>query len=283
MTSRRGFIGAGLAALALPRQALAVRQRRYDPWLVYYRDTLPTRAFFDYRLCAFDADKHPPLAPLLDRDITLLGYLSLGEVESYRPDFAGVRDAGYMLMENPNWPGSYFVDIRDKRWTERIVKRLAARVWDQGFHGFFLDTLDNPPHLERTDPVRFKGMTQAANDLVQTLRAAFPKAQIMLNRAYELFEASADKVDFILAESLRARFDAGSKTYVYTPEDEYREHLRQLRGAKGRNPALHIMTLDYWEPADKPGIAKLYALQRANGFLPYVATPALDQVIAEPK
>ncbi len=280
------FLGlfAWLAGMLPPAaRAQAFNPKLFDPWVVYYRDDLPARAFFDYRLAVFDADKHPPLQPLFERDITLLGYISFGEVESYRPDFAEVKAAGYMLMENPYWPGSYFVDIRDPRWAERVVGKLAAKVWDAGFHGFFLDTLDNPAHLEREDPVRFKGMTAAAVRLVKMLRQRFPQAKIMLNRGFELHMDVAKDVDFILAESLRARFDADRNAYVLTPEDEYRQHVASLDAARKLNPQLGIMTLDYWEPSDAAMLRQIYAGQRARGYLPYVSIPALDRVVVEPK
>src|SRR3546814_17068918 len=78
--------------------------------------------------------------------------MSLGEMESWRPDFAAVKASGVLLDENPHWPGSYFVDIRNPAWQKRILDTLAPAVWAQGFHGFFLDTLDNPGHLERLRP-----------------------------------------------------------------------------------------------------------------------------------
>src|SRR3546814_14718850 len=72
--------------------------------------------------------------------------MSLGEMESWRPDFAAVKASGVLLDENPHWPGSYFVDIRNPAWQKRILDTLAPAVWTQGFHGFFLDTLDDPGH-----------------------------------------------------------------------------------------------------------------------------------------
>jgi len=289
MILRRRFLQSGLAiagSVALsesPAGAQSLRRSRHDPWVVYYRDALPASAFHRYRLAVFDADHHPPLTPLLDRDMLILGYLSLGELEHYRKDFTEAEASGYVLMENPNWPGSHFVDIRDARWTRRIVEQLAPQVWDTGFHGFFLDTLDNPPHLERLDPERYRGMTAAAAELTLALRRAFPTAMIMLNRAYEIHAAVAGSVNFILAESLRARFDAAKDSYVFTPEAEYLQQVGALQRLQARYPDLGIMSLDYWDPADAAGMRRIYALQRRNGFAPYVATPALDAVIPEPR
>ena len=49
-----------------------------------------------------------------------------------------------------------------------------------------------------------------------------------------------------------------------------------------RDPRLRLFSLDYWEPQDRDGIARLYAEQRANGFVPYVATPDLTRIVPSP-
>jgi endo-alpha-1,4-polygalactosaminidase (GH114 family) len=56
-----------------------------------------------------------------------------------------------------------------------------------------------------------------------------------------------------------------------------------LQGERRKHPALRVYTLDYWDPADTASIARIYATQRANGFVPYVATTALDRIVAEPQ
>ena len=55
----------------------------------------------------------------------------------------------------------------------------------------------------------------------------------------------------------------------------------RLRAARTANPALTLATLDYWDPSDRRGVADLYARERAAGFLPYVATLALDRLLPE--
>lgn len=254
----------------------------FSPWIVYYRGDEPARRFFDYRLAVFDADRHPPLAPLLDRDIWLLGYISAGEVESWRQDFAAVQQAGIVLHENQFWPGSYFVDIRNPAWRRRIVEEIAPRILQSGFHGFFLDTLDNPPHLERLDPVRYRGMTAAAAQLVRELRQRYPAARIMLNRAFELHDAVARDIDFVLGEAIRANWSTDLQAYVLTGDAEYAAYVERLKAVRRLNPKLTVMTLDYWAPEDTAGIRRIYETQRAAGFLPYVATRELDRIVREP-
>ena len=56
----------------------------------------------------------------------------------------------------------------------------------------------------------------------------------------------------------------------------------KLRAARARNPALGVMTLDYWDQADVDHVRSLYARERRAGFRPYVATLALDRLWPEP-
>lgn len=284
------MLRAALPALLLmlglmPGPLLPCSQARaagYEPWVVYYHAELPAKAFFDYRLAVFDADRHPPLQPLFDRDILLLGYISFGEIENNRAGFEEAKQHGYVLMENAAWPGSYFVDVRDPRWKERVLRQAAA-VWDQGFHGFFLDTLDNPPHLEGTDPQKYAGMTAAAADLVLALRAQYPKAKIMLNRGFELHERVAGAIDFLLAESTRTTLDSTGKSYARSSQADFETYLSRIRMLQQRNPKLQVMSLDYWNPDDVAGIKALYTEMRGHKMLPYIATPALDRVVPEPR
>lgn len=252
-------------------------------WAVYYAQAAPAAAFDPFRLIVFDSDAHPDLVPLARSGKTLLGYLSLGEVEDYRSYYRAVRAEGILLQENQNWQGSFFVDARDARWKRRVLDDLVPKILAGGFDGVFLDTLDNPPHLERTDPVKYRGMTGAAADLVRSIRHRYPRIRIMVNRGYELLPSVERDIDFVLGESVFADYDFAAKSYRMVPRELYQEQVRILKAAKGRQPALEVFTLDYWNPGDPAGIARIYTEQRRNGFSPYVATVELDRVIPEPR
>lgn len=253
------------------------------PWVVYYAADLPPTAFYGYDLVVFESDQHPPLEPLVDRGKKVLGYLSLGEVNENRPYFAEVKGEGLLLIENENWKGSYFVDVRDMRWTRRVIDELVPAILRRGFQGIFIDTLDNPGHLERTDPKAYAGMADAGARLVRTLRRNFPRMTIVLNRGYDLLPAVERDIDMVLGESVYADYDFASKTYARVDEPTYRQQVEILQAAARRQPKLKVLTLDYWNPNDAAGIAEIYRIQTANGFSPYVATVELDRLVPGPK
>lgn len=270
------------AALMMPQRSHASRVDPGPTWAVVYASEVPRQALAPYDLLILDSDGYPPLAPLLRAGKTVLGYISLGEVNIQRQHFATVEGYGLFRGENPNWPGSQFVDLRDTRWHTLVLETLVPRILARGFSGLFLDTLDNAAYLEWRDPVANAGMTDAAATLVRKLRASQPDMPIMLNRAYEILPAVAGDIDMEMAESIRTDFDFATKTYAFVEEEEYRRQVELLNAVRTAHPDLQIMSLDYWYPADTETIRKIYRIQRENGFLPYVSTVELDRVIPEP-
>ena len=252
------------------------------PWVVYYADKAPLDAFGPYGLVVLDSENHPSLQPLRAQGKTLLGYISLGEVEQHRSWYAKVRQWGILKDENPDWKGSYAVDMRDSRWSNLVIETLVPMILERGFHGIFLDTLDNPIHLESVEPRKNKGMTKAAARLVRAIRQRFPNMPIMMNRAYQLLPEVERDIDIELGESIYADYDFGKTVYRRVNMADYEQQVRWLKAAKIRQPALHVMTLDYWNPDDAAGIRQIYAVERANGFSPYVATVELDRIVTEP-
>jgi len=253
------------------------------PFAVYYAATATADELEPYDLLVLDHQNHPPLEPLVDRGKTVLGYLSVGEIASDRPWFDEVREEGILLGENENWKGSFMVDLRDPRWTARVVEEMVPRVLQAGFKGVFLDTLDNAGHLERTDAARFRGMSFAGVRLVRAIRRHYPDMPIMVNRAYDLLPRIAKDVDMVLGESVYTTYDWKTKKYKRVSERDYELQLGFLREAARVNPEVRIFTLDYWDPDDAEGVAEVYATERANGFSPYVATIELNRIVPEPK
>lgn len=270
-----------LLALSLGASGAGIRGK-IGSFAVYYSDQAPLSEFEEFDLLVFDSEYYPNLDALADRKKTLLGYLSLGEVEKNRPHFQEVKEEGILLQENRYWKGSFFVDVRDPRWTKRVIEELVPRVLERGFHGLFLDTLDNPAHLERTDSRRFKGMTSAAACLVKSIRYHYPTIKIMMNRAYEILPEVENEIDMVLGESLRADYNFETQSYQRVEEREYKDQVKLLQDARARSNSLLVFALDYWDPDDRAGIAELYRLERSNGFIPYVATIDLDRLVKEP-
>ncbi len=223
-----------------------------------------------------------PIAPLRGPGSTLLGYASLGEVERTRPYFAGLEKAGALRAPNPNWPDARLADLRHPAWRGAVLDRLVPAILALGYDGIFIDTMDNAEAMERQDPVANKGMVAAGVSLIADVRARFPRIRIMLNRGYALLPDVAPKIDYLLGEAMASRWNFTARHYELLSDSDWAWQAGRLRAAQARNPALMLMTLDYWDPADTKEVSALYARERAAGFSPYVATLALDRLVPEP-
>jgi len=251
-------------------------------WVVCYSDRITGAQLEGYGTIVLDSRYHPPLHSIPRDHARVLGYLSLGEVEPNYSYFADLERDGLLLGENKAWEGNRMVDVRNPAWARRVVNELIPAIRRAGFDGIFADTLDDPPHLERTDAVRYGGMKAAAVRLVAAIRAAHPDLVLAVNRGYDILPEIEGFIDIAVGESVYATYDAGTRIYSLVPEETYLWQRQLLQGVKRRVPGVSVFTLDYWDPADTEGIARIYREERANGFEPYVSTRALDRIISAP-
>ncbi len=251
-------------------------------WVVYYNNLATYEQLRPYNPLVFDSHTHPSLRPFMSTDVTTLAYLSLGEVATHNPYFEEVKAQGLLLGENPNWPGSYFVDVRSPKWTKRVIENLIPAILFKRFKGIFLDTLDNADFLEDEDPIKYKGMREAAIRLVKAIRRNYPQIPIMLNRALDIAPSIITDVDMVLGESVLTNYDVGTKKYGRVAKKDYDAYVDRLKKLEQENPRVTIYTLDYWDPEDSKGIEEIYRIQRENGFIPYVATRDLQTIVPEP-
>ena len=264
-------------ALVLARPPNAFSKRALDPFVVYYGE-FADPAIADYALAVLDgtvdgrALQHP--------DTTFLGYVSVGEVASYQPQYDEVRKEGILGEVNPNWPDSRFVDMRSELWHRRVLDELVPDLLAKGFDGVFLDTLDNAEHLEAVDPLGFRGMVRGAARLVDEMRRRYADVPIMINRGYKVLPLIAGRFDMLLGESVRSRFSESG--HVMQSTEDYEWQRNEMWAALDRDPKLRLFSLDYWDPDDRETVAFLYKAQRSNGFIPYVSTKSLQQIFAAP-
>ncbi len=251
-------------------------------WGVDYGATTDPVAAKACALLVLEPHHARPITPLRGPGSTLLGYVSFGEVERTRPYFAGLEKAGALRAANPNWPDARLADLRHPAWRAAVLDRLVPAILALGYDGIFIDTMDNAEAMERQDPVANKGMVAAGVSLIAAVRARFPRIHIMLNRGYALLPDVAPKIDYLLGEAMASRWNFTAKHYELLSDSDWAWQAGRLRAAQARNPALMLMTLDYWDPTDTKQVAALYARERAAGFSPYVATLALDRLVPEP-
>ncbi|MEM1282326.1 MAG: endo alpha-1,4 polygalactosaminidase [Chlamydiota bacterium] len=253
-----------------------------ERWVVDYAEIIQPKEFKAYDVVVLDTKVGPELKFLQEQNKQTIGYLSLGQVLAQRDYFDLVKKEGLLIEEDPDWPGSYTVDIRKKEWVKLVIEKLIPQVLFKRFNGVMLDTVDQVAALEQKDPEKYRGMTEAAAHLIQAMRKHYPQMTIMMNRGYEIVPQVADSLDILLGESVYTKYDFQTKSYKKVSPDDYKWQVEKLNQAREVNPLIQIFTLDYWDPEDKEFIKEIYRLERENGFIPYVSTIDLQRVIPEP-
>lgn len=289
MIGRRQAIALAAGTLALTlglRRATSGQVRQGGDaalrWAVDYGAATDPVLARGYQLLVLEPHHARPIAPLRGPGATLLGYVSLGEVEKRRPYFAGLESAGALGIANPDWPDARRADLRHPAWTAAVLDRIVPQILQLGYDGIFIDTMDNAEAMERQDPQGAKDMVAAGARLIAAIRARFPGIRIMLNRGYALLDRVAPSIDYVLGESMASRWNFATKRYDLLSDSDWTWQADRLRAAKAKNPAMVVTTLDYWDMADTRQVAALYARERAGGFAPYVSTLALDRLWPEP-
>ncbi|MBF0350360.1 MAG: endo alpha-1,4 polygalactosaminidase [SAR324 cluster bacterium] len=247
-------------------------------WICYYgNDALTTTALGNVNLVVLD-DQTKVDVPKIRRSVEhVLGYLSIGEVDTEREYFSELPDTSFLLEYNPNWDKSRIVDIRSEKWQEWLLNVRIPHILRRGFNGLFLDTMDSVIYMEQTNPER-KGMVEASIRLVQRIKQQFPEIYIMVNRGVEAAPQYGPYVDAILAESFFADYNFTDKTYELRPIEDAKEYVGILTNVK-KDHGVALFGLDYWYPDDKKNIRLIYEIQKKHGFIPYVATVELDQIV----
>jgi len=253
------------------------------PWAIYYGLEDKTDELRPYQLLVLEPHHKHPIRDFVAKDKTVLGYVSLGEMNESHPFFAKAKAADVFLEMSENWEGSHLVDLRESAWQALVIEDIIPMVLHYGVTGLFLDTLDNAVMLERRNPKKYAGMQAAAGQLIARIKAHYPSLKLMQNRGFELLEETATHVDMLLAESTYSTYHFEEKTHRLLSENDRAYYLEQLQRARELAPTLDIFTLDYWDEKDTNTIRRIYQVQRAKGYHPYVAPISLTSILPEPQ
>jgi len=254
-----------------------------ERWVVYYDKRLAPEVFLPFDVIVFDRQGHPPLAPIKERQKILLGYLSLGEAETFRDNYQWIQDHQLILETGPEWKGNPVIDVRKPEWEAYVLKVLVPETVNRGFDGVMLDTADSVIWLEHTQPQKYTGMQDALVRIIKQMRARYPDMKIMLNRGFPLLEKVGGDIDMVLAESIYPTSAAQSNTSPPLPDESYQNYVTMLIAAQKKVPYLKIYTLDYLEKDNIEGMKNIYKTQRQQGFIPYVGPSGLQAILAEPE
>ncbi|MGI9241075.1 MAG: endo alpha-1,4 polygalactosaminidase, partial [Verrucomicrobiales bacterium] len=207
-------------------------------------------------------------------------YLSVVEV-SRQASYAAELDRRKIrrVVENANW-GSDSVDITSPEWKKLVIGSLAKGAVDQGFDGFFLDTVDSLAHLVHKEPERSSQYRAALIDLIKDLKKAYPDKKILVNRGFSLLQDLGDAVDGMVVESVFRTYNFARGRYEPSRDGDTEQLVKWIREI--RLEGLPVAVIDYVRPDDRQlafQTARRIAALDCDGF---ITTPALNGALLAP-
>ena len=168
---------------------------------VLWRQTAEEAVLATYDIVVLDPAFQGSISPVAAAGARVCGYLSLGEIRTSDPFVDTSRRCGAAGGE-PGLAGNPPRRCQAPSWRSLVLDRRIPSLAAQGFTGLMFDTLDTPPYLEQLDPARYRGMRDAAVELVRSIRARWPEMMLIINRGYALLPDLVQKIDAVIAESL---------------------------------------------------------------------------------
>jgi uncharacterized protein (TIGR01370 family) len=207
----------------------------------------------------------------------LFAYVSLGEVHASRA-YSQQVPSGSVRQDNAAW-GSRVIDQTAPGWSEFFLSQVIAPLWEKGWRGFFIDTLDSYQSFAKTDAER-QAQVQAMVATLRELKRRYPGARLMLNRGFELLPEIAPLTYAVAAESLYRGYDAGSRRYGAVAESNRAWLQAQMEIARDQYH-LPVIAIDYVDPAQPDAREQARSTAKkisADGFIPWVADGALSSL-----
>lgn len=237
----------------------------------YYGPDIPWSrlALYDYPVVEPDqADGVPSSVS----DQRFYAYVSLGEVLPQRSYFSQIKP-DWRLGKNRNW-GSWVLDQSQPELRDIFVDKVFAPLWEAGYRGFFLDTLDSY-QLGVTEDAARQRQREGLAALINAVSERYPDARFILNRGFELMPMITATVDAIAAESLYQRWLPDKDSYQVVPDTD-REWLLQQFLQVQKQFDVDGIAIDYAPPAEREQARKLARLIANHGLIPWVTNPAID-------
>ena len=239
----------------------------------YYGPHIPWQTLSIYDFPVVEPDQATGV-PDTFREQRFYAYVSLGEVLASRPYFTNLKPE-WLLGENPDW-GSRIFDLSSPGLRDFLLKQVIAPLWQQGYRGFFFDTLDSYQLVAKT-PEQGEQQRQGLAALINQISRRYPQARFIFNRGFELMPLVEAPVDAIAAESLYQRWEAGKQRYAPVPEEDRQWLLNQFAAMRDQYQ-VETIAIDYAQPAEREQAREIAGKIAGHGVIPWVTNPELDML-----
>jgi uncharacterized protein (TIGR01370 family) len=225
-------------------------------------------------LIVVDGEEVTPaqVAALRSRGTVVLGYLSVGSVETWRSWFAELRD--YRLEPLGDWDGERYADTAQPALRDALADRIAPQLLAKGLDGLFLDNVDMiEEHAAQAD-----GMVELVTRL--SARAHAAGGVLMAQNGDAIIDRFVPALDGWNREDPTGTYDFDRKRYVLTDAEgrrSARATLRRLHAA-----GLVTTTADYFASPRAYGARQAVRLACQVGAIPSIGDIGLRRVARRP-
>ncbi len=240
----------------------------------FYGKPIPTKILSQFDQVVVESDNIDNIVEFKTKGVEVFAYLSVGEINPSRSWYTHIPH-DWKLGQNQAW-GSSVIDMTQKGWHEYLINTLMRPLWEKGYQGFFLDTLDSYQLFVKELSKR-EEQKRALIELIELMHQRFPGVKIILNRGFELLPDVSGLVVAISAESLFQRWDPLTKSYSEVPVSD-REWLMKKLLQIHNQLGLRIIVIDYVSPKEKALARKVADEIKDSGFIPWVSSYSLDTV-----
>ena len=239
---------------------------------LHYGAEAPLDDLKAFDIVVVDADHGYSPQTYRSKDSTLYAYAALTEVHPTRSYFKQIP-AQWRLGRNTDWD-SVLVDQSQPEWPSFFAEQVIAPLWERGFRGFFLDTLDSYRLAAKFDEQQQQDGVVA---VLEKLHSRFPGIQLILNRGFEVLPRVKDKVQMVAAESLFQGWNAKSKQYTPVSAKDREWLLQQLQNTRDQL-GIPVLVIDYVPPQDRAKTRETARQIKALGFTPWVTDQQLHTI-----
>lgn len=251
----------------------------------------PQGALAEWSTIAFNYAKHPPLQALQSYDVvvidpeadvtpkdfrpdqSILAYVSLGETAVNAP-YRSKLATDWILGENKSWQ-SLIMNEANPAWRRFFVDQLITPLWQRGYHGFFIDTVDAYNRFSHQPRLR-EAQMQGVISLLQAIHEKYPGAILILNRGFEILPKVAKNIQGVATESLFSRFNQTTASYETVPDADRSYQVKELNRAKSLG--LKAIVIDYLPVSQSKKASQIKTAIKQLGFIPYVTDGLLQEV-----
>ncbi len=204
----------------------------------------------------------------------LFAYVAVGEASPDRAYLKHIPQT-WKLGQNSDW-GSVVLDQSHPEWPQFFVDKVIKPLWDAGYRGFFLDTLDSFMRYAKTEAAQASQINGLVA-VIRELKNRYPEARLIFNRGFEILPHVHQEVFVVAAESLFQGWDPSQQKYRPVPANDREWLSGQLNRVK-QEYALPVLCIDYVAPGNRDLARKTATRIREAGFIPWVTNPQLNML-----